>query len=135
MDDAGPNTVDRGEDAASWPTCPRCRSRRHTSCPYCGTAGSDFRIVEPAWTPDEDRKPPSLWILCPLCDELFAARFSRRCEWCGFDFGEGIDWDAAHLLAHREEQLTARAVLAAALLTGVVALVTLYFVLLTSNQP
>ena len=28
-----------------WPTCPGCGERRSTACPYCHTAGADFRAA------------------------------------------------------------------------------------------
>ena len=34
--DRDPETID------AWPTCPECGKKRHTMCPICETAGSDF---------------------------------------------------------------------------------------------
>ena len=85
---------DDDDEGASWPVCPSCRRRRHTSCPVCGTAGTDFPT---AFQPDEellqgvhvalDRE--ALLVICPSCDEPFPPLFPARCEWCGHRFADG----------------------------------------------
>lgn len=29
--------------------------------------------------------------LCHICSEAFTPQFPRTCEWCGYDFGDGVD--------------------------------------------
>jgi hypothetical protein len=100
--------ADRGDDP--WPACPSCRRRRHTSCPVCETAGTEFPR---AFLPEEDLqdeadedsdKGPSddrramaggarkLLVICPTCDEPFEPRFPARCEWCGYRFADGWEF-------------------------------------------
>jgi hypothetical protein len=88
---------DAWADEPAWPECPHCHRPRMTSCPSCGTAGSDFT---PAFVPqlivegdEELEKEPAdsqpLSVLCPTCDEPFAPRFPAQCEWCGHRFRDG----------------------------------------------
>ena len=30
-------------------------------------------------------------LICPTCDEPFDASYLRVCEWCGHDFGSGVE--------------------------------------------
>lgn len=79
-----------------WPLCPHCGRGRLTSCPVCETAGTHFA---PAFMPDfgSDEpgsgvdRPDAPMVLCPTCDEPFAARFPARCEWCGHRFRDGYE--------------------------------------------
>lgn len=32
--------------SGDWPTCPGCGERRSTACPYCHTAGAEFRTAD-----------------------------------------------------------------------------------------
>ncbi len=90
-----PVTVD------AWPTCPACQEPRHTTCTVCGTAGSDFPRADTEFSPLVDREVlkveddggPALELICPTCDEPFVPEFLRRCQWCGHDFGEGLETD------------------------------------------
>jgi len=49
----------------------------------CGGQGDDSEAA------DETFDGPLL--LCPTCDEPFAPRYLRRCEWCGHEFAEDAD--------------------------------------------
>ncbi|MCR4411465.1 MAG: hypothetical protein NUV77_03450 [Thermoguttaceae bacterium] len=75
-----------GDDQPRWPRCPGCGARRLTRCPVCYTAGVDFAWADPA--PDGT---PIERIICPTCDEVFAPRYARQCEWCGHGFAEGYE--------------------------------------------
>ena len=94
VDDRDPGTID------AWPTCPSCGKKRHTMCPICETAGSDFPPADSISGDDETelegtddpgdplgRRP----LLCPMCDEPFVPNYLRECEWCNFDFGYGLE--------------------------------------------
>lgn len=94
VDDRDPGTID------AWPTCPSCGKKRHTMCPICETAGSDFPPADSISGDDETdlegtedpgdplgRRP----LLCPICDEPFVPNYLRECEWCNFDFGYGLE--------------------------------------------
>jgi rubrerythrin len=76
------------DEAAPWPRCPSCGRRRHTSCPICGTAGSQFPH---AFLPSGAEQPAGAapLVVCTVCDEPFAAEFPARCEWCGHRFADG----------------------------------------------
>ena len=84
-----------------WPTCPDCHEPRHTTCEVCGTAGSDFPPADTEFSPlladgaeeEEGQGGPPLALICPTCDEPFVPEFLRRCQWCGHDFGEGLETD------------------------------------------
>jgi hypothetical protein len=94
VDDRDPDTID------AWPTCPSCGRKRHTMCPICETAGSEFPPADTISGGDETelegtddpgdplgRRP----LLCPMCDEPFVPDYLRQCEWCNFDFGYGLE--------------------------------------------
>ncbi len=89
-----------------WPTCPQCSHRRLTICPVCKTSGSDFPQADgnywAAISGDADA-PPRLAAICTGCDEPWLPEFLRRCEWCGHDFGEGIDMETPPRPASTEE--------------------------------
>jgi hypothetical protein len=94
VDERDPEAID------AWPTCPSCGRKRHTMCPICETAGSDFPPADSISGEDETelegtddpgdplgRRP----LLCPMCDEPFVPNYLRQCEWCNFDFGYGLE--------------------------------------------
>jgi len=94
VDDRDPATID------AWPTCPQCGKRRHTMCPICETAGSDFPPADVL--PDDEQDEISgtddpgdplgrRALVCPTCDEPFLPHYLRECEWCNFDFGFGLE--------------------------------------------
>jgi Putative prokaryotic signal transducing protein len=68
-------------------TCPHCGHARMTVCPYCQTASTDFPQAD---QPAVDGDGESL-LICGTCDEPFVPQYYRRCEWCGHDFGSGIE--------------------------------------------
>ena len=105
-DELEPN-VGEGEIIDIWPECPRCGRPRHTRCPICGTAGSYFPRADQNFgaepsidgpNGDERREdeptsaPARLALICTMCDEPWLADFLRRCEWCSYDFGHGIEF-------------------------------------------
>jgi hypothetical protein len=69
-----------------WPRCPSCSRPRHTSCPYCGTAGANF---QPGYAPAPESATRAMLVLCGTCDEPFEPEFTARCEWCGYRFADG----------------------------------------------
>ncbi|MGH7135817.1 MAG: DUF2007 domain-containing protein, partial [Pirellulales bacterium] len=81
-DDAPPLTV---------PLCPGCGRPRTAICPFCHTGGQGFCIPE-ANGRAEGEEPA--WLICPACDEPFQGGYLRRCEWCGHDFGDGLETPA-----------------------------------------
>lgn len=84
-------TDDIPDEADTWPRCPECDARRVTVCPICKTSGSHFPCADKEYSQasDEGRR----MVLCPTCDEPFVPEYLRHCEWCGHDFGEGIEPD------------------------------------------
>ena len=79
IDDADVAPPDR-----PWPLCPSCGRPRHTSCPYCGTAGANF----PLGYAQQDSATRAMLVLCGTCDEPFEPEFTARCEWCGYRFSD-----------------------------------------------
>jgi hypothetical protein len=82
----------------TWPQCPQCGLRRTTVCPACNTAGNHFQqgdfVDAVPWIDSrsgQSRNAFGTLLLCPTCDEPFAARFYRYCPGCGFDFGSGVE--------------------------------------------
>lgn len=94
----GSEELTRLESAAEsddhWPVCPHCGRGRLTSCPVCQTAGTHFAT---AFMPDlgpsaeQPAEDTSLFVLCPTCDEPFAAQFPAVCEWCNHRFRDGYE--------------------------------------------
>jgi hypothetical protein len=81
------------EPDVPWPACPSCGRPRHTSCPVCETAGTDFpRAFQPdarqLRAPHVDGQA-GLLVICHACDEPFTPVFLKRCEWCGHPFADG----------------------------------------------
>lgn len=74
----------------NWPRCPGCGKRRLAACPICGTSGTSFPAADPNFVSDENAPAA---IICTTCDEPWVPKFLRRCEWCGHDFGEGVEFD------------------------------------------
>ena len=71
-----------------WPLCPSCNRPRHTSCPFCGTAGANFQL---AFVPSPALETRAMLVLCRTCDEPFEPEFNARCEWCGHRFADGSE--------------------------------------------
>jgi ribosomal protein L37AE/L43A len=119
-------------DKIDWPTCPDCQTRRHTRCPICQRAGSDFPPAEfvPELEADADGLLPvlgdadwvkTLWV-CPECDEAFAPEFYRLCHHCGHDFGQGYCEPTPE-----GEPLSDRALVTMLALGGVLVAILVYF--------
>jgi hypothetical protein len=78
-----------GDTATRSESCPDCGRPRMAICPVCETAGHDFPAADlPAH--DLENEAAAL-LICPTCDEPFEPGYLRRCEWCGHDFGRGIE--------------------------------------------
>jgi hypothetical protein len=92
-----------GEPVDGWPLCPRCQNRRTAVCPICETAGTDFPPADqPPVASDADE--PASW-LCSICDEPLYDRYLRQCEWCGWDFGSGVEWEQPVALTQNDIRL------------------------------
>jgi len=74
----------------AWPCCPQCGARRVTVCPVCKTSGNRFPMADRGF-PGDDADPAKAMVVCTTCDEPFAPRFLKQCEWCGHVFDEGIE--------------------------------------------
>ncbi len=70
------------------------------------------------------RDESAVLLMCETCDEAFAPRFYRRCQWCDRDFGHGID--VRQTLAQREPLNPRAKAVMILLLLGAVAM-TAYF--------
>jgi hypothetical protein len=73
------------------PNCPSCGRVRTAICPSCHTSGRDFAQAEPIAGADGEQ---ATRLICPVCDEPFEGGYLRQCEWCGHDFGEGLETPA-----------------------------------------
>ena len=83
-----------------WPCCSGCGQRRQAVCPSCENAGDDIPLAEfiAPKTPEiptdtttaGTNLPADVLLMCPHCDEAFAAKFYKLCAECGHDFGDGI---------------------------------------------
>lgn len=125
-------------DSTGWPACPSCGRRRHTSCPVCGTAGTDFPEAflpeaEQAGMSDEERESATgaaqpkrqLFVLCTSCDEPFEPEFPARCEWCGYRFADG--WEPSPFAAPEPSDINLRVVVTiAGLVLSVLALIAFF---------
>jgi hypothetical protein len=102
-------------DRIAWPKCPRCQRRRHTACPICETAGTDFvqaflpddqqiiKVIRRSDESDTEDEGHNLFLLCPTCDEPFVPRFLARCEWCGHRFNES--WEPPEAIAPHNDSM------------------------------
>lgn len=77
------------ESAGRRARCPDCNRLRIAVCPFCKTTGSQFRAADVIGGQPVDAEP--MLLVCPICDEPFEPVYLRRCEWCGHDFGEGME--------------------------------------------
>lgn len=134
----------KDEALDAWPLCPDCKKPRVTICPICSTSGSNFPRAYDNFNPDEtervvqiensDAAPPPaeqrLAVICTTCDEPWLARFLRRCEWCGHDFGVGLKFDYVQPVREKIDPMNPRAVLLIALMGGAMAGILAWFWLL-----
>jgi hypothetical protein len=136
---------DDGETSdEGWPRCPSCQRRRLTRCPVCETAGTDFAegfFPYGSEDPDEDAADAgagtigtreTFLVICPVCDEPFAPRHPRRCEWCGYGFADG--WETQTRPTFEPLDLNPRVLVTiAGLLLTVLAMVLFFAYLATTN--
>jgi hypothetical protein len=127
-----------------WPICPDCKKPRVTICPVCSTSGSDFPRAYENFDPDQTEQvvqienadatspPPEqrLAVICTTCDEPWLARFLRRCEWCGHDFGVGLKVDYVPPVREKTDPMNPRAVLLVVLMLGTMVGILAWFSLL-----
>ncbi len=78
--------------------------------------GEPSRSTTPAGEqpPTEEGQPALHLVVCPSCDEIFAPQFYRRCAYCGFDEGGGLEPappPISHELSPREAIVAATLVL------------------------
>lgn len=69
-----------------WPACPHCGQKRQALCSICGTAGTDFPLMDV----DRSGGREQVLLFCRTCDDHFRPKFYRLCHACGHDFGDGI---------------------------------------------
>lgn len=121
------------ESPLAWPTCPHCHRPRHTTCPICETAGSNFpRGFDPPIDEAPNKKSgetPGGWqhlVLCPTCDEPFRPQFLARCEWCGHRFSDGRAKSFGKAAPPPEELNARMFVVLAVILLGLAAILVLF---------
>ena len=132
--------------SSGWPQCPSCGRRRHTSCPVCETAGTEFPAAffpddEPALPagdeadgePPAARTSPPRLVVCTTCDEPFEPEFPGRCEWCGYRFADG--WEPPPFVAPQPGEFNLRVVATVAgLVVTVLALVGFFATVLSEPK-
>jgi len=120
-----------------WPHCPACQKPRVTVCPICATSGTEFPRADANFALDSENSADApnqptaitdgadaavveqrLALICTTCDEPWSARFLRRCEWCGHDFGVGLRMDKVPRQREVSDPLNSRALLLLALIGG-----------------
>ena len=69
-----------------WPTCPECGQKRQALCPICGSAGTDFPLMDILRSGGNEQ----VLLFCRTCDDHFQPKFYRLCHGCGHDYGDGI---------------------------------------------
>ncbi|HVA48359.1 MAG TPA: hypothetical protein VNH11_18475 [Pirellulales bacterium] len=124
--EADVNTDDVAEGQAR---CPACGRTRVAVCPFCRTTGTRFRAADMMEMDDANEEPALL--ICPTCDEPFEPAYLRRCEWCGHDFGTGIE-PPEIVRPLQTEPLNGRVLLAIAGGLAMVAAIVVYFAVLLS---
>ena len=82
--------------------CPQCQRPRLTVCPFCQTASAKFPLADQP--PGSAEGPPGL-LLCTTCDEPFEPAYLRRCEWCGHDFGDGVEIERQEATTNLNERV------------------------------
>jgi len=74
-----------------------------------------------------------LMVMCPTCDEPFAPRYLRRCEWCGHTFPDGVELDVEPSQAGRPDEpsdpLTPQAIVTIIALLALGAALLIWFLL------
>lgn len=107
--------------------CPECSHLRVAVCPFCKTTGTQFRAADVIGGQPADAEPTL--IVCPICDEPFEPMYLRRCEWCGHDFGDGME-PPAIVKAAAVEPPNARVLLVGLAGVAIVAGLFVYFAVL-----
>jgi hypothetical protein len=74
------------EQWQEWPLCPQGGQKRQALCSICGTAGTDFPLMDI----DRSGGREQVLLFCRTCDDHFQPKFYRRCHACGHDYGDGI---------------------------------------------
>jgi hypothetical protein len=77
------------EQWRQWPHCPECGQKRQVLCSICGTAGTDFPLMDILRSGESEQ----VLLYCRTCDDHFRPQFYRRCHACGHDYGDGIRVD------------------------------------------
>ncbi len=121
--------------AAEWPVCRHCGTRRQAICPVCGTAGTDFPLADPNFSatlpvPEEDDGELPLAVICTTCDEPWTPGFRRTCRECGHDFGDGLPVPADRTSEPEHPGADGRAVALFLGVMGVIAAALIYFAVL-----
>jgi hypothetical protein len=117
----------RAAAPANRPRCPQCGKPRMAICPVCETAGTDFPLADMSL--DDLGGEGSTMLICRTCDEPFEPGYLRRCEWCAYDFGTGIEPPQV-AAAPAKEPMNLRVVLVFLLIAGSIVGLLVYFALL-----
>ena len=131
--------IDSERVIAAWPHCPECDKPRVTVCPICSTSGSEFPRAHENFGIEEEEDDPAvakeqrLAVVCTTCDEPWLARFLRKCEWCGHDFGAGLKVDPLPQNREPAEPLNPRAMLLMVVMGGLLLGVFAWFWMMGRN--
>lgn len=126
---AGHDVAETDEAVEGQACCPACGRTRVTVCPFCRTTGTQFRAADMIEADLAAGEP--VLLICPTCDEPFEPTYLRRCEWCGHDFGAGLE-PPDIVRPMQTEPLNARVLLAVAAGVGIVVAIVVYFAVLLS---
>ena len=135
-DESDPDESDTPITVEAWPLCPSCREPRHTTCPVCGTAGSEFPFADAEYSPsiaEEGESGPRMHLICTTCDEPFVPVFLRRCQWCSHDFGEGLETDVSADSAVPDIEINPRVLAVGVGLLAVFVLLVVYFAMIAGR--
>jgi len=112
-----------GADASlrdTWPRCPQCDKPRLMQCPYCGTAGTAFRLADQVEREPSPGQSARL-LICPTCDEAMTPQYLQECEWCGHRFGDGVAPPQSAFRTEWSWRLAIAVIALAAILVGLIA--------------
>jgi len=81
-----PGAEPEEETWRDWPLCPECGQKRQVLCSICGSAGTDFPLMDVLRSGGNEQ----VLLFCRTCDDHFRPKFYRRCHACGHEFSDGI---------------------------------------------
>ena len=104
----------------TWPRCPQCGRPRLMQCPYCGTAGTNFRLADQVEREPSPQQAGPL-LICPTCDEAMAPQYLQECEWCGHRFADGVPPPQSALRSEWNWRVVIAVIALAAIAVGLIA--------------